>query len=349
MRIDDPHTQAASGAGGSRPQDPRSDDRPPVLLVARLRRWRSGLARAVGWCTGRNLIYALLLLVVVHWGLTGVRVIREDEQAVVLRFGAVHSVVPAGILFHLPWPIDASIPVKTTEVRTMPVGYKLVDAVRGIAPEPKEIEWVTGDTNIINLTMTIKYSVNDPVKYLFRVGPVDADFLVRRCAEFTLTELIAQMSVDELLTSGKVRLEEQTRIKSQEALASLDAGLRVVTVNIGSVEPPASVIEAFNDVSTAKLEKARMLNQADGYQKDLIPRARAMADRTSQIAETYRTETVERAHGESAQFTQLLAEARKARSITETRLYLEAMERILPRTRKIVVDTREGKQLRLVE
>jgi len=132
-------------------------------------------------------------------------------------------------------------------------------------------------------------------------------------------------------------------------LDDLSAGLRVVTVNIGSVEPPATVIDAFNDVSTAKLEKARMLNQADGYRKDLIPRARAMADRTTQIAESYRAETVEAAHGDAAQFAKLLAEASKARSITETRLYLEAMQRILPDTRKIIIDDREGNQLRLLE
>ena len=312
----------------------------------RLRHW---LTRAGQWCTWRNLMYVLLALILADWGFTGMRVVREDEQAVVLRFGAVRTVVPAGILFHLPWPFERSIPVKTTEVRTMPVGYKLVDAVRGIAPEPMEVEWVTGDTNIINLTLTVKYSINDPVKYLFRLGPVDADFVVRRCAECTLTTLIAQMPVDELLTSGKVELEEQTRIQSQASLDALDAGLRVVTINIGSVEPPASVIEAFNDVSTAKLEKARMINQADGYRKDLIPRARAMADRTIQIAESYRAETVERARGEAAQFSKLLVEARKARSITETRLYLEAMERILPRTRKIVVDPGEGNQLRLLD
>lgn len=341
---DNPPAGPASGDQG--PGGPPARGPAPSTWGGRIQCW---LTRAGRWCTWRRFGYLLLVLVVADWGLTGVRVIREDEQAVVLRFGAVRTVVPAGILFHLPWPFERSITVKTTEVRTMPVGYKLVDAVRGIAPEPREVEWVTGDTNIINLTLTIKYSVNDPVKYLFRVGPVDADFLVRRCAEFTLTELIAQMPVDELLTSGKARLQEQTRLESQAALEFLDTGLRVVTVNIGSVEPPSSVIDAFNDVSTAKLEKARMLNQADGYRRDLIPRARAMADRTIQIAESYRAETVERARGEAAQFSKLLIEARKARSITETRLYLEAMERILPRTRKIVVDPKEGNQLRLLE
>lgn len=314
--------------------------------TGRVKRWGDALTKHL---SARNLLYGLIILLIAEWAATGVRVIHEDEQGVVLRFGGVSRVAPAGILFTLPWPVEKTIAVKTTEVRTMPVGYKMVDAVRGIAPQTKEVEWVTGDTNIIDLTLTLKYSVQDPVEYLFRVGRVDADFLVRRCAESVLTELIAQMPVDDLLTSGKVRVQEETRLKTQQMLDDLSAGLRVVTVNIGSVEPPATVIDAFNDVSTAKLEKARMLNQADGYQKDLIPRARAMADRTTQIAESYRAETVEAAHGDAAQFAKLLAEASKARSITETRLYLEAMERILPDTRKIVIDDREGNQLRLLE
>ncbi len=299
--------------------------------------------------SAKNVALLLVVLILADWALTGIRIIREDERGVVLRFSAVTRVVPPGILFTFPWPIDRTIPVKTTEVRTMPVGYKLVDQVRGVPPKSKEVEWVSGDTNIIDLMLTLKYSVSDPAAYLFRVGPVDADFLVRRVAEASLTKLIATMPVDELLTSGKIRVQEDTRLKTQEMLDALGVGLRIVTVNISTVEPPSTVIEAFNDVSTAKLEKAKMLNQADGYRKDLIPRARAMATRMVRNAESYHAETVQRAHGNASQYTQLLAEARKAREITETRLYLEALERILPRARKIVVDEKEGASIRLLE
>jgi len=301
------------------------------------------------WLSTRNLPYFVVVLVLIHWALTGVGMVREDEQAVVLRFGRVQRVAPAGILFTLPWPIDRATYVKTTEVRTMPVGYKLVDAVRGIPPTPREVEWVSGDTNIINLTLTLKYSLSDPVKYLYRVGPGEADFLVRRAAEACLSRLIATMTVDDLLTSGQVLVQEQTRASTQEALDALDAGIRLVTVNIGRVEPPSNVIEAFNDVATAKLEKARMLNQADGYRKDILPRARAMADRMVQGAESYRAATVERSRGEASQYLELLEEARKAREITETRLYLETMSRVLLRARTIVVDDREGTRIRLLE
>jgi membrane protease subunit HflK len=311
---------------------------------------RPGLLRRLqGRATVRNLFILIFLAILVDWGFTGIKIIREDEQGVVLRFGAVTRVAPAGILFTLPWPIERTIQIRTTEVRTMPIGYKLVDAVRGVPPRPKEVEWVTGDTNIINLTMTVKYVIDDPVEYLFHIGPVEADFLVRRCAEARLSEMIARIEVDELLTHGKARLQEETRTRTQAALDSLGAGIRLVTVNIGEVVPPANVIEAFNDVSTAKIEKAKMINEADGYRKDLLPRARAMANRMTQDAESYRAETVNRAHGQTAQFLDLLAEARQAREITEVRLYLEAMERILPKTRKVVVEDREGNKVRLLD
>jgi membrane protease subunit HflK len=311
-----------------------------------LRALRDGLARRA---TPRNLLAALVVILLADWCATGIRAVREDEQAVVLQFGRVVRVAPAGLLFHLPWPIERSVVFKTREVRTMPIGYKLTDAVRGIPPDPKEVEWVTGDTNIINMTMTIKYAVSDPAEYLIRVGPVDADFLVRRAAESVLTELVATMPVDDLLTSGKALVQEQTRLRAQGLLDSLEAGLRLVAVNIGAVDPPATVIEAFNDVSTAKLEKARMINQADGYQRDLIPRARAMADRKVRDAESYSAATVVGARGRAAQYLDLLAEARKAREITETRLYLEAMERILPRARMIVAEERAGNAIRIAE
>ncbi len=315
----------------------------------RLPDWRELGDRIRQWLTVRHLLMLLAGIIVFDWAVTGVRVVHEDEQAVVVQFGRVTRVAPAGILFTLPWPIERSVVVKTSEVRTMPIGYKLVDAVRGIPPSSKEVEWLTGDTNVINMTLTVKYAVGDPVDYLYRVGPVEADFLVRRVSETVLTRLVATMPVDELLTRGKVLVQEETRLRAQGLLDSLDAGLRLVTVNIGVVEPPSTVIEAFNDVSTAKLEKTRMINQADGYQKDLIPRARAMAERKLRDAESYAAETVEGARGRASQYRDLLAEVRRAREITETRLYLEAMERILPRARKIVVEQREGNSVRIIE
>jgi membrane protease subunit HflK len=309
-------------------------------------RARQALARAFG---GRRWLVTLAALLAVEWCATGIRVVREDQQAVVLHFGAIARVAPAGILFTLPWPIDRTVIVRTTEVRTMPIGYKLVDARRGVRPAAQEVEWVTGDTNIIDLTLAIKYSVGNAAAYLMRVGPGDADFLVRRCAESCVTRLVATLPVDELLTRGKLALQEETRRETQAQLDSLGAGIRIVTVNIGEVQPPANVIQAFNDVATAKTEKARLIDEADGYGRDLLPRARAQANRRVQEAESYRAETVARAQGEAARFQSLLAEARRARRITEVRLYLEAMERILPRARKLVVEGQNGSQLRLLE
>ena len=116
-----------------------------------------------------------------------------------------------------------------------------------------------------------------------------------------------------------------------------------------SSPPPANVIQAFNDVATAKMEKAKLIDEADGYGRDQLPRARAQANRMLQEAEGYRAETVARAQGDAAQFLSLLAEAKRARSITEVRLYLEAMERILPRARKLVVDPKDGTRIRLLD
>jgi len=325
---------------------PRADGAAPAAPRSSRARRAAALRRLL---SGPRLAGLFALLVALHWGLTGVRVVREDEQAVVLRFGAITRLAPAGILFTLPWPIERSLALRTAEVRTMPIGYRIADAARGPGPSTREIEWVTGDNNIIDLTLTLKYVISDPVAYLYAVGPVEADFLVRRCAEAGLTEMIACLPVDELLTAGKGRVQEETRRRTQADLDSLGAGIRIVTVNIGGVVPPANVIAAFNDVSTAKIEKARMINEADGYAKDSLPRARAMGHRAVQEAESYREATVNRARGEVSGFNDLLAEARRARAVTEMRIYLEAMERILPRARKVIVDESAGGQLRLLE
>ncbi len=299
------------------------------------------------WLSPARRILLLLLVIIVHYFITGITTIREDEQGVVTRFGAVKRIAPAGILFTQPWPIERVTKLKTTEVRTMPVGYKLVDAIRNIAPRPREVEWITGDKNIINLTLTIKYSISDAVKYLYRVGPRDTDFLIRRSAEACITSLIATMPVDDVLTSGKTYIQEETRRQTQSALNFLDAGIRLVSVDLGAVEPPSNVIDAFNDVATAKSDKAKVINQADGYQRDLIPRARARADRLISDALRYRTETITSAQMDSTSFCQLLQEADKARDITETRIYLETVSRALKRAKTLVIDENQSGKIHL--
>ena len=299
--------------------------------------------------------YVLPLLVVAliaHAAVTGVWVVQQNEQGVVLRFGRVRSVLPAGMHFILPYPFDTMRLVRTTEVRTMSVGFSDHDNEPPDAiAEEEEVQWLTGDTNIVEMQTAIQYIIKSPVDYLFRVADFSdgrpRDVALRKAAESVLTFLVARMKVDDVLSSGKARIQEESRVQIQELVDDMGLGLQVVSVNIIEDNPPPNVIAAFNDVSSAKADRQRLMNVADGYAKDLLPRARARANRIRQEAEIYRSEVVNAAHGAAQRFVALAEQVRTSPQVSKERMWLEMVEKTLSRARMIVYPRKPGRPFTL--
>lgn len=282
---------------------------------------------------------AVLAVLAADFLFTGIWTIREDEQGVVLRFGAASRRIGPGIQFTLPYPIETVDRVNTSETRKMPVGFRLIAGRDQTPSGPNEAEWLTGDTNVIDIKMWMHYAIRDPVAYLYRVGRGEAEFLVRKCAEAMLTQIIATMQVDEVFTTGKIRIQEETRRGTQELLDRIGAGIIVLSANLQEIAPPADVIAAFIDVSSAKADKERAIQEADGTIKDRLPRARAQANKALQEARIYADTVLAEARGRADRFTALCAEYQAAKEITRTRLFLETVEKVLARAEKIVVTT----------
>ncbi len=281
---------------------------------------------------------------------TGIWTIRQDEQGVVLRFGGMNRKLTPGIHFTFPWPVETVEKVNTSETRKMPVGFRFVPGRDPVSSGSDETEWLTGDTNVIDIRMMIHYVIADPVDYLFRVGPGEADFLIRKCAESVLTEVIATMQVDDVFTIGKVRIQEEIKNGAQAVLDRLDSGVTILSANLQEITPPSEVIEAFNDVSRAKADKERSRQEADGYVKDKLPKARAEANKIRQDARIYESTVINGAKGRAERFRALCTEYHLAEEITRTRFLLGSLERILSGTDMVVVPVDdEGKAgIRLV-
>jgi modulator of FtsH protease HflK len=280
---------------------------------------------------------AVIVAVVADFAATGISTIRQDEQGIVLRFGAVSRSLSPGIQFTLPWPIERVEVVNTSETRKMPVGFRLVQGRDPTPSGPTEREFLTGDTNVIDVNMMIHYVIVDPKRYLFDVGADEASFLVRKCAESVLTEKIAVMRVDEVLTTGKVAIQEEVRRCSQDLLDRIGAGIKVLLANIQDIAPPEEVKSAFNDVSRAKADMERSIEEARGYVNDRLPRARGEANKIRQDALIYESTVVAGAKGRAERFLSLYAEYTQAKEITRSRLFLETIERALAPGEKIVV------------
>lgn len=302
----------------------------------------------------RYVLAAILVLVGLDFALTGIRTVEQNEQGVVLRFGRVARKCLPGIQILLPWPVERFVRVSTSQ-RTMPVGFRLVDRVKGIAPTADEVQWLTGDTNIVEIQCEIQYRVNDPAAYLFRVADLPErprDFVLRPIAEAALTSLVARMKVDDVLAGAKAGLREDARRRIQREVDSIGLGVLVKRVSIVSVSPPSSpryVMQAFNDVSSANADKDRRISEADGYAKDLLPAARADARRIREDAEIYRDRVVNEAKGAAKSFELLAAEVALSPEVSRSRLWLESVERALGRGELIVYPRTPGRRFRLTE
>ena len=291
-------------------------------------------------------ITPVLVGILLLWLATGIYIVGPDEVGVVRTFGKFTRVVQSGLNWKFPAPIETVDTPKVTEVKRIEIGFRTLKNGQYRTVE-KESLMLTGDENIVDAEMIVQYKIKDPVAYLFRiVGP---ELTVREAAEASLRTVVGRNKIDETLTTGKFTIQEETKNQLQSVLDNYNSGIHVVAVQLQDVSPPKEVIGAFKDVASAKEDKNRMINQAEGYRNDVIPKARGEAEAMIRDAEGFKESRVKRAEGDATKFTTILKEYRKAKSITEKRLYLETMEKVLPDIEKIIVpDKDSGNMLNLL-
>jgi membrane protease subunit HflK len=197
---------------------------------------------------------------------------------------------------------------------------------------------LTGDENIVDAQAIVQYRVQAPGAYLFRVA--DPDQALRDAAEVGLRSVIGRTTIEEVLTLGRVDIQDQTRQFLQQLLDTYQAGLMVTEVKLQVVDPPEQVKDAFHEVVRAREDRERLINEARGYQEDVMPKARGQAEQVLRVAEAYKVQRQSRAQGDAAKFLSILEEYAKARDVTEQRLYIETLQRVLPKAQKIVISPR---------
>ena len=281
----------------------------------------------------------VVLAALVIWLLTGTFMVGPDEVGVVRTFGKHTRVAQSGLNWHFPVPIETVNTPKVTEVKRIEIGFRTLRNGQYRTVE-KESLMLTGDENIVDAEMIVQYKIKDPVAYLFNI--VEPELTVREAAEASLRTVVGRNKIDETLTTGKFTIQEETKSQLQSILDLYESGIHVVAVQLQDVSPPKEVIGAFKDVASAKEDKNRMVNQAEGYRNDIIPKARGEAEAMIRDAEGFRESRIKRAEGDAAKFTTILKEYQKAKSITEKRLYLETMEKVLPGIEKIIIPDKDS-------
>tara|TARA_B100000614_G_scaffold78032_1_gene69777 strand:+ start:909 stop:1874 length:966 start_codon:yes stop_codon:yes gene_type:complete len=287
--------------------------------------------------------FPLIGIALVLWMLTGIYVVGPDEVGVVQTFGKYSRAAQSGLNYHFPFPIEKVSTPKVTEVKRIEIGFRTVgkNQYQTIA---RESLMLTGDENIVDAEMIVQYKIKDPVAYTFNF--IEPELTVRQASEASLRTVIGRHNIDEALTSGKFMIQEESKELIQNILDKYNTGILVVAVQLQDVSPPEQVIAAFKDVASAKEDKNRMVNQAEGYRNDIIPKARGEAQAQIREAEGYKEARIARAEGDVSKFNAVLKEYRKSKEVTETRMFLETAEEILSDREKIIVpDGKEGSNL----
>jgi len=286
------------------------------------------------------------LAILALWIVTSVYLVAPEQQAVVTRFGrVVEPRVMPGIHLSFPWPIDQVTKLKVQQLQRLVVGGDIPDSVLG-RTQPLQSQWITGDQNIINMRVVVQYSVSIPADYLFQSQ--DVARAVGAAVESEMARRIATRGVDAVLTTEKAAIQEEVRAASQKRINDYRSGVLLSTINIESVTPPPESADAFRDVASARADAVRIVNQAEGYANDVIPKARGEARQLIEQSGAYKERSINTAGGDAARFTQLEAEYAKAAQVTGDRLYTEAMELILPRIKKMIVDKNGNLDLTII-
>ncbi len=280
------------------------------------------------------------------WLLSGIFLVQPDQQAVVTTWNAVSSprVLP-GLHYALPWPIDRVYKLKVHQLRRTVIGGDAADITLGRL-QPAASQFLSGDQNLLNVRVVAQYSVSEPRDFLFQTS--DVDRLVGAAVESELSRRIARTAVDDILTTEKAAIQNDVLEAAQRSIDAERVGVTLSTINIESVSPPSDTADAFRDVAGARADAIRLVNEAQGYANDLLPRARGEAEQLKQAAEAYKEGKINRASGDAARFEAVAAEYAKAPAVTATRAYVEAMEQILPQMRKLIVDSNGNLDLTVV-
>lgn len=336
--------------GGSGDKDPwgrKRDQGPPDLdqVVKNLQNKiagifggggrRGGSARVGG--SGGGLGAGLITGVAVAlWLLSGLYIVQQGENAVVLRFGEKAEIAGPGLHWHWPFPIERKEIVNVEKVANLTLGYRRNEKGVGTVKVPSEALMLTQDENIISIEFAVQYKIKDAAEYLFNVS--EPELTIAQAAESGVREVVGKSTLDYVLTGGRAEVEQTIKAILQTMLDRYKAGIYIVAVEMQEALPPEQVKAAFDDVVKAREDEQRLKNEAEAYFNDVVPRARGAAARITQEAQGYKGAVIARAEGDARRFAQIVSEYAKAPGVTRERMYIEAMEEMFSNTTKVLVD-----------
>jgi membrane protease subunit HflK len=317
------------GGGGPRRPSPGGRGPNPPDLDELIRKSQDKLKQVMpqGSRFGWLIPVALVALLV---GYNSVYQVQPDERGVVLRFGTFERIAEPGLHFAL-WPMETMDKPRVGAVRQINIGS-----------DGSEGQMLTADKNIINVPFSVFWRISDPREFLFDVA--DQERVIRAVSQSAMREVVGQTRAQAILTTGKNAVEAQVMEITQKLLDDYKAGVMITSVNLGDVQPPREVADAFAEVVRAGQNQQQLINEAEQYRNQQFRLADGEAAKLIEDANAYKASTVAQAQGEAARFLSVYEQYKNAKDVTRERLFLETMEQVLGQTNKVIVEQGTGGQ-----
>ncbi len=281
----------------------------------------------------------LFILILISFSLS-FYFVGPAEVGIVKRFGKIVAVHDPGLHWKLPF-IDQAKKVDVMAIRRLEIGFRTITLN---PPQYRNVQeeslLLTKDGKIVDLDFVVQYQISEPVKYISYVK--EGERLLRDLAQASMRQVVGGYLFDEILTVSKDEIQNDVKILLQNILNSNNFGIKILNVQLQDVIPPDPVQSAFQDVINAKSEKDKLILEAQAYYNKIVPEAEGQAAKIIAEAEAYRTEQIEKAKGDAQRFKALLERYNKTPSLIKTKLFMEAMEMILPQVKIIVIDDPKG-------
>jgi membrane protease subunit HflK len=283
----------------------------------------------------RSVILVIIAFLVLVWIGSGLYIVQPGEEGVVQTFGRFTSVTPSGLNYHLPWPIQQVTVVNVESIRRAEIGF------RTVSPERRqevlnEALMLTADENIVQVELLVQYRVANSRDFVFNVQ--DPEDVLRTSAEVGLRSTVGQMTIDAVITEERARVQDETRAFLSRLLDDYGTGILVTDVRLQVADPPEEVRDAFQEVVRALADRERLINEAQAYQNDIVPRARGEKQRLIEEAEAFKDQQVLRATGDAQRFLSILEAYKVAPEVTRERMHIESLEKILNSVEVILLD-----------
>ncbi len=273
------------------------------------------------------------------WGLSGFYTVDEGTRGIVTRFGAYVATTQPGLNWHIPSPIEQVQVINVEQQRFIEVGYRSGGG-QAMGSVPKEAMMLTKDENIVDVRLAVQYQVKDAKDYAFNV--LDPASTLKQVTESVQRGVIGRSDMDFVLTEGRSEIVAAIKTEIQSVMDAYKTGILITSVNLQDAQPPEQVQGSFEDAIKAREDKQRLINEAEAYSNDVVPKARGAASRIVQEAEAYKEKSIAQAKGDVSRFSQLLTEYKKAPGVTKQRMYIETMEQVLGKSSNVFVDVKSG-------